>query len=426
MRIHSTLFIVVTIFFVLTAFGSNHTLIITPNAGIDFVSGFKDLNLRNFSLIIPNSDCLNTQEKTKLEKKLYQLIEEKEYFNFSVLWSHIRKLHKDRSINRIIITSESDVLRAAEFRKRLKIEGQNISSANAFRNKILMKQMVSSNKIYCPEFSKISTKKDIEDFILKNGYPVIIKPVNLYGSQNLHIIKTLQDFLKLEIPEPFEELEVENFVQGDMYHVDGLIDKDKKIILWPSKFIRPPVQFLNRKTYGSFTISDNNPLFNRIKDYTIRVLSSLPSKGVYGFHLEFFHDLKNNKFIFCEIASRIGGMNINSLWKYSFSTDPEILFLRLQNGINLKNIELLQKEIVGRIMFPIVRGTLVKIPKNCPFDWVEEYITYIKEGLSCKKATSIDDVLLSIVFTAKTEKELTIRYKKLEEWIYGNIKWKES
>ena len=94
-------------------------------------------------------------------------------------------VHEKHKITKIFAFDERDVERAGRLRSFLNIPGQQYESALAYRNKLIMKRMLSMKGITVPSFKKIDTVYDILKFVKKYNYPILIKPINLYSAINI-------------------------------------------------------------------------------------------------------------------------------------------------------------------------------------------------------------------------------------------------
>ena len=66
-------------------------------------------------------------------------------------------------------------------------------SAESYRNKILMKQLLYDSSVNIPKFEKVISKTQVEKFIQQTSYPVVLKPIYGSGSMDVYIIKNQQD-----------------------------------------------------------------------------------------------------------------------------------------------------------------------------------------------------------------------------------------
>jgi hypothetical protein len=227
----------------------------------------------------------------------------------------------------LIAMSESDILRAAALRDYLNIEGQSLKSAEAFRDKVVMKNLLENNGIKTADFKALKNEIDLIQFIEVYGYPVIIKPRKAYGSIETYVLKNQKDLEKLlKNKDVFDEFQnekflVEVFINGDMYYVDGLIYQGEIVFICPSEYTATCLEMNKtnnpmRKGYAaSYILHKDNLVAKDLILLSQRVLKSLPTPKNSAFFLEVFRN-KKGEFVVCEIASRIGGQpNPQVLWK---------------------------------------------------------------------------------------------------------------
>ncbi|MCA0350594.1 MAG: carboxylate--amine ligase [Chloroflexi bacterium] len=309
------------------------------------------------------------------------------------------RLHRQCPIERIVATSEVDILRAGRLRSYLGLPGQQADSALAFRNKIVMKQHLVNRAqlVNIPIFQAINEPFDLIQFIEQHGYPVIVKPDDGSGSLGAKMLANEDDLAQL-LQQPLPRgLEIECFIQGDQYHIDGLLVDNEVCFCWPSQYLGNGLSF----TKGWFTASQmlrpEHHLTQRLIAAAKEVLALLPTPPVTSFHLELFHTPADELF-FCEIASRTGGGMINGTIEQAFGINLNQLFIQGQAGmpIDLSKLRAITqpKKIVGWGLVPpqagIFRGYRAAKP---PQSWVLHFDWSIQAGTHSQPAQmSVDQV----------------------------------
>lgn len=334
----------------------------------------------------------------------------------------------------IIATHEVDILRAARLRTFMSIPGQNYDSALAFRRKTIMKGILQHNQIKVPLFKFIESPTDIIDFMNHTSLPLVIKPDLGTGSEDVKIFQTRKEILsylkkssKFHTNQPVD-MEIEEFVEGKMYHINGFILNGKIIGCWPSVYPKQSICMTQGNFASSYLLHADNPLVPRLNTYAQNILGILPVPSSMPFHLEVFIN-KEDEIIFCEIASRIGGKGIRQSWLESFGMSLGRLFVHTQANLQKLNEDTYfpehPKYLTGEIWFPAKQGKLDHIEQKCPFPWVMEYQTFYKSGdIIHKKMRNINDCLCGIsLMTAETEEEMQYRLDQIAHWVYKTVKW---
>ncbi|WP_242218895.1 acetyl-CoA carboxylase biotin carboxylase subunit family protein [Bacillus cereus group sp. BfR-BA-01380] len=336
------------------------------------------------------------------------------------------ELHKKFKFRRVIAISELDLIRASYLREAFEIPGQKTDSAQIYRDKVKMKKKAMESNMQVPTFSKITNALDLIDFIDKNGYPVVVKPVDSAGSVGTSVLKNESDLKVLLTSGIKENLEVEQFIKGDMYHVDGVIVNNQIIVNWPSIYVNGCLAFQEGKYLGSHMLHGNNPLTMRLKDFVTNILKSFPTPADTAFHAEVFHT-DDDELILCEIASRVGGARVNDVIEYAF--DVNLLKVWVQSQCNVENIdkyynkEVLPNKLYGWIIIPPKNGTFISPPDGDPPIQVVDYQVTAAKGQKFNGATMSVDKVASFIVSDTNEDLLKSKIIKLAEWFEKNSIW---
>lgn len=324
-------------------------------------------------------------------------------------------------IDYVVATHEHDLVKAGKLRDYLEINGQSEESALAFRDKYEMKKKLEG-QVNTPEFRKIKDVFDLFNFIKEFGYPFVLKPTDGSGSVGVKIVKDSKDLDRILENGINENLMVETFIEGEMYHVDGLYEDGNLLLSVPSLYINGCLAF-HEENYLASVMLEKGELHDRLNNTVRNVLEILPTPShSIAFHAEFFLT-PENELVFCEIASRVGGGMISETLEIVKGVD--ILSESIKSQCNLPtNFSVIDGGLGGWICIPPKRGTLLNINTDIPFDWVKE--CYIKESNIGKKfegASSSADSIVSLVITGDSSREIIKRFEIVSNWFEENCKW---
>jgi biotin carboxylase len=389
-------------------------------------------------LLLAGEKFFSETEKEKLAPFFNTIVRVKDYRNSGNLEMEAYKLYEQKPFHKIIAYHEYDLLRAAKLREFFGLEGQNYQSALAFRNKIVMKDILQKAGIKVPNYSSVNSPFDIMDFARKNGFPVVVKPIMGTGGDRVTILRSLpdvEDYARIEkaFNDTYQtDLEVESYVEGVTYHVDGFIKDDRIIASWPSICLNHAIDLKVGKYVAHHHLEPQNPMVERLNRYAELVIKSLPTPSNTAFLLELFYDKPKDEFIFCEMATRVGG-GVKEMWPEAFGIDLEDEFIRMQAGLKLPEkldnfFETIQmtphlKAISGWIIFPKRSGVLESIQKTTPFSWVKEYIVRVEPGIVTHTTANVSDSLASAFLVADSEKQFEYRVVQLAEWLNKETIW---
>lgn len=389
--------------------------------------------------LIAGSLFFSEEEKSSLTHFFNTIVRVEDYRKSGNLEVEAYNLYQAKPFQRVIAFHEYDLLRAAKLREFFGItEGQNYQSALAFRDKILMKEILAKKGVRLPAFKRISSPLDIIEFSNKHFFPVIVKPILGTGSDRATVLRNL-DEVKLFIrneksfnDDYLTDLEIESFVEGVTYHVEGFVQEGKMVAAWPSVCINHSIDLNKGKYLAHHHLSSQSPMVKRLQDYTQLILDTLPTPKDTAFLLEVFHQEKNDEIVFCEIATRVGG-GVKEMWTEDFSIDPEAEFLRQQAGLKpqkelvnfFKSVasQAFPKAISGWIIFPKLSGTLVRIPQATPFSWVKTYLMKVQPGTATSATANVSDSVASAFLTANSEGEFKDRIATLVNWFNQETQW---
>ncbi|MCF2132233.1 ATP-grasp domain-containing protein [Strepomyces sp. STD 3.1] len=330
----------------------------------------------------------------------------------------------------IIATSEYDLLRAGRLRNILGIPGQSFESALLFRDKILMKKCLREAGINVPNFKKIESALDLYSFVQTHGYPVIVKPIDGSGSESTSVLRNREDMLDYLAFGIANNLEVESFVEGDMYHIDGLILNNEVVLNWPSRYVNGCLAFQNDQFLGSYQLEYDNPLTSRLIEFVEKVLGALPTPEITTFHAEVFHTPDDN-LVFCEIASRTGGAMVREAIQQGFGFDINQVCVQVQCGLNVNipdNSTLRNgpKLLSGWLLIPPKVGILKSLP-TVPFeDWIIKQKISAKPGQTFDGSSSSVDAVASYLVVGNSEEELNNRINQLATWFNESAVWEKA
>ncbi|MRG28918.1 ATP-grasp domain-containing protein [Laceyella tengchongensis] len=341
------------------------------------------------------------------------------------------QMAKKNPFRRIVATAERDILRAARLREHLGIEGQSLESAIAFRDKVKMKTLLKAANVKVPPFAEITSVIDLVRFIEAEGYPVVVKPVDGMGSRNTTILHDDEDTIAYLAEGLTPHLEVEKFIEGEMYHIDGVVLDGVIELCWPSKYLNNCLAFQEGKYLGSYLLEPENPLTPRLQRYVTNVLHILPTPQYTTFHAEVFHT-PEDELILCEIACRTGGSRICEEYRQAFDLDLTKLAVQAQCGLTVTVPEQVRsgrgpKTQIGFIGIPPKQGVFLSAPKADELpDWVTEYRLLAEPGQYFDGPHTSVDYTVTLVVTGETEGEVLARLEEVADLFERNTVWQSK
>jgi len=303
-----------------------------------------------------------------------------------------------------------------------------------------MKQVLKDKGISVPDFAMVESVTDLINFLQDKSYPVVIKPRKGYGSINTAIIKNDEDLLQY-IMKYFRgvtldsalDFEVESFITGQMFHIDGIVFNGEVKIVWPSKYVNTVVDFEKNPFIAGFTLSQDNPITERIQNYIVNVIKALEGPKCFPFHAEAWHTTDDD-IVLCEIASRGGGGGIKLQIKEAFGLDMDRTWSQFQCEDFITNKDLSNddtwdiikpQQLVGWIYIYPRKGRLLVIPDDCDEDYCIGFIPYATNNTEFKDRSSCFDAVASILVKGENEEEVEKNIHRMYSWWEQNTKWED-
>lgn len=233
-----------------------------------------------------------------------------EFFVYSVA-----QLARPRKIHAVVALEEFDVLTAALVREHLRLPGMGSTTARHFRDKLAMRVEARDAGVKVPEFVHVLNYQELSEYMSRIPAPWVMKPrtdVSAIGIMKMNdseqVWRTI-DMLDARdrLSERSNNYVLEQFVPGEVFHVDSLVENGEVIFAGIHKYGRPPMNVAHDG--GVFTTrtveygSDDHHALEEINRNLIKGLKL--RRGAT--HAEFIKSAASGEFYFLEIAARVGG-----------------------------------------------------------------------------------------------------------------------
>src|SRR5256885_60929 len=213
-------------------------------------------------------------------------------------------------IDRVAALDDFDVELGATLREFLQLPGFGRTVAARFRDKLTMRTTAQRLGIRVPEFAPLFTDTDIDAWARRVPPPWVVKPRSSAAATGIRKVASRDELSPaLEaLGDRRPDFLIEQFVTGDVYHVDSIVSHGAVVFAVASKYGRPPMQIAHDG--GVFTtrvMPDDTPEARPLLEFNQRLLT--------GFDL---HDgVSHSEYIgspdgvtFLETSARVGGAYI--------------------------------------------------------------------------------------------------------------------
>ena len=220
-------------------------------------------------------------------------------------------LARSEHIDRIVALDDFDVEMAAMLREYLQVSGMGETTAHAFRDKLAMRSRARAAGIPCPDFVHTVNDRAVQEWASLVRPPWVLKPrgqAAAIGIRKLDSSDQLQSTLD-GLGDARADYVLEQFVPGDVFHIDSLVFNRQVVFAVASAYGSPPMKVAHEGgIFVTRTLRDDDPLARSLTEANARILTAFGLlRGVS--HTEFIraHD---GTLYFLETSARVGGAYI--------------------------------------------------------------------------------------------------------------------
>jgi len=324
----------------------------------------------------------------------------------------------------LVAMAEADVLRCAEIRDELGIVGQDTASATAYRDKHAMKTHLARTGITTAAMAMGDDEAGLARLMGTAG-SYVVKPVRGVAAKHTYVAHSAGALRHLLDELGSSDFLVEEFVHGDMYHVDGLMLDGKLVQGWPSRYLYQQWQALyEAKPSVSGMLPAADPLTGRLVATTAAVVTALPpAAGLHPVHADYF--VRDDEIVLCEIWSWAGGAGVPEAYERSFGVSLVGEPVRQQLGAAPNDDCFADAPRVrhGWGWFPPRRGTLVALPKSCSVPGTVRYSGAANVGRKFDGPHAAGDAVVEVSFELNDTKPVLDTLHAYDVWWRKASRW---
>jgi biotin carboxylase len=222
---------------------------------------------------------------------------------------------RNEVIDRIVALDDFDVETAATLREHLRVPGMGDTTARYFRDKLAMRTKARDEGLLVPEFIHVLNYDRLREFMRRVPPPWVLKPRSMAGSMGIKKVHNADEFWAaldtLGDKQSFYLLE--QYVPGDIFHVDSIFNERELLFSVASQYGRPPMDVSHE---GDIFTTRTLPIGSKeaqpmidMNEKTMTAFGLL--RGVS--HSEFIRGRDDGKLYFLETSARVGGAHIVDL-----------------------------------------------------------------------------------------------------------------
>ncbi|MEW6323194.1 MAG: ATP-grasp domain-containing protein [Acidobacteriota bacterium] len=219
------------------------------------------------------------------------------------------------ALDRIVPLDDFDLEKASALREHLRVPGMGETTTRHFRDKLAMRMRAEEAGLPVPAFVHVLNDARIRAFTARVPPPWVLKPRSEAGTIGIRKIRSEDELWPAieSLGDRHSYYLLEQFVPGDVHHVDSVVDHGQVLGAVASRYGTPPFDVSHGG--GIFTtelMERGTPDEQALIAFNRQVLSALGLvRGVS--HTEFIRGREDGRWYFLETSARVGGAHIADL-----------------------------------------------------------------------------------------------------------------
>ncbi len=224
-------------------------------------------------------------------------------------------LYRSQWIDQIIPLDEYDVECVSLLREHLRLSGMGHTATLFFRDKLAMRMRTHEGGILVPSFVHVLNYDRLREYMARVSPPWVLKPRTEAGAMGIKKINDSEDLWRWldTLGDRQSYYLLEQYIPGDVYHVDTIISEFEIMYISIQKYGQPPMNVAHGGgVFTTRTLPRDSEDAQTLKALNAQVISTLGmARGVT--HAEYIKAHADGRFYFLEIAARVGGAHISDL-----------------------------------------------------------------------------------------------------------------
>jgi biotin carboxylase len=223
----------------------------------------------------------------------------------------IAHVARTEQIDRIVALDDFDVELAAMLREYLRLPGMGETTARAFRDKLAMRTRARGDGVRCPEFVHVLNHRAIEEWTARVRPPWVLKPRSQAAAIGISKVQAPDELWRTidELGDSHADYLLEQFIPGDVYHVDSIVFDRRPQFAMVSRYATPPMAVAHEGgIFVTRTLAEHDPAVVPLRSLNAKVLDSFGMRRGVS-HTEFIRSTAGDWY-FLETSARVGGAYI--------------------------------------------------------------------------------------------------------------------
>lgn len=224
-------------------------------------------------------------------------------------------MSRGRKFDRLVALDEFDMEVTAQLREHMRIPGIGTRAIAYYRDKLAMRMGARAAGFLVPEFVRVLNYDELREYMSRISPPWLLKPRSEASALGIRKIQEPEQLWRAldQLGDRQSYFLMEQFVPGDIFHVDSIIKDGRVVFSAAHKYGKPPMQVMHEGgVFTTRTVDRHSEDWEALTELNAKLAPGLGLKrGVT--HGEYIKAHADGRFYFLEIAARVGGAFISDL-----------------------------------------------------------------------------------------------------------------
>jgi biotin carboxylase len=215
---------------------------------------------------------------------------------------------RGRRFDRIVALHEFDIGMAAEIREHMRIPGMGVTTSGYYSDQLAMRTGAERAGFLVPGFCPVLNYDALRDFMNRVPPPWLLKPRAEASAVGIRCIEEPEQLWRAldELGDQQSHFLLEQFVPGEIFHMDAIISERKVVFSTVHRSDRAPMESMHEG--GVFTTRTVDRASRDWSELTALNAELAPAFGmVRGVtHAEYIRGHADGRFYFLEISACVG------------------------------------------------------------------------------------------------------------------------
>lgn len=244
---------------------------------------------------------------------------DRDAWNMVDLLKSVSYVARTEKIDRIAALDDFDLEKSATIREHLRIKGMGDTRTRFFRDKLAMRIRAKEAGIPVPPFVHVLNHEQIQAFVEHVPAPWVLKPRSQASAMGIKKVYHADELWRLihELGDTQSFFLLEQFIPGDIYHVDSIVYEHTVRFARAHRYVDTPIKVAQEGgIFCSHTVEYGSPVEKELLAMNQDVMTGMGlHRGVS--HTEFIKAEEDGTVYFLETSARVGGANIAEMLEAS-------------------------------------------------------------------------------------------------------------